>query len=131
MIINNINVKTKKCYETKITESSKELRIRSINKCQQRVESIKADTTLAEWNKLKQHGIYETELADIAIIAVAWAIHKDILVFNTNGQQSISPIYAINVEQYQGGTRNNSNPIITDHTLSHLTQSVRKMSQKP
>ena len=30
--------------------------------------------------------------ADIAIIAVAQAIHKDILVFNTNPEQSISPI---------------------------------------
>ena len=89
-IINN--VKSRKCYKTKITESSKELRIRSINKAQQEVESISciiADTTLAEWNKLKEHGIYETELADIAIIAVARAIHKDILVFNTNVQQSI------------------------------------------
>ena len=48
------------------------------------------------------------------------AIHIDILELNTNVQQSISPIYAINVEQYQGGTSNNLNPIILAYDVSHF-----------
>ena len=77
------------------------------------ISCIKANTTEAELNTLKKQGIYETELADIAIIAVARAIHKDILVFNTDAEQSISP------EEYEGGTRNNLNPIILAYDGSH------------
>ena len=70
-----------------MTESNRELRIRSITKAQQEVHlisCINTDTTLEEWNKLKQPGTYKTELADTAIIALARGIHKDILVFKTN-----------------------------------------------
>ena len=84
-IINNIL--NRQCFTIKITESDRELRIRRITKAQEEVHllsCIQIDTTLEEWNKLKQPGTYNTELADTAIVAVARAIHKDILVFNTN-----------------------------------------------
>ena len=66
---------------------------------------------------------------DIAIIAVARAIHKDILVFNTNAQQSISPIYTINAEEYEGGTRNNLKQIILAYDGSHY-ESLDTISEK-
>ena len=53
-IINND--KGRACYKTKIQESSKQLRIRSITKTQQEINSltfIKTNTTEAEWNTLK------------------------------------------------------------------------------
>ena len=92
-IINNIE--NRPCYTNKPTESDKDLRIRCITKAQQEahlIPCIKTDTTISEWNKLKQPGTYETELANTAIVAVARAIHKDILVFNTNNVISNSPI---------------------------------------
>ena len=71
-IINNIE--NRPFYTNKTTESDKDLRIRCITKAQQEahlIPCIKTDTTISEWNKLKQPGTYETELADTAIIAVA------------------------------------------------------------
>ena len=104
-IINNIL--NRQSFTIKITESDKELRIRCITKAQQEVHLIscmKIDTTIEEWNKLKQPGTYETELADTAVVAVARAIHKDILVFNTNNVISNSPIYVIDAEEYPKNT---------------------------
>ena len=37
-----------------------------------------------EWTKLKQPGIYNNDLADIALIAIARGIKKDQLIFNTD-----------------------------------------------
>ena len=78
-----------------MTESNRELRIRSITKAQQEVHlisCIKVDTTIEDWNRFKQTGTYKTELADTAIVAVARAMHKEILVFSTNNVISNSPI---------------------------------------
>ena len=109
------NVKGRGCYKTKIKESSKQLRTRSITKAQlkkQQLTFIRTNTTEAEWETLKKDGVYETELGDIAIIAVARAIHMDILIFNTNAEVSISPIETVNADEYEGGYRININPII-------------------
>ena len=64
-IINNIE--NRQCYTNKIKESGKDLRTRCITKAQQEahlIPCIKTDTTISEWNKLKQPGTYETEPAD-------------------------------------------------------------------
>ena len=103
------NIKGRACYKTKLKGSSKLLRIRSITKAQQEKDLltfIRTDTTEAEWDTLKKDRVYETELTDIAIIAVARAIHKDILVFNTNAEISMSLIETINADEYEGGSRN-------------------------
>ena len=41
------------------------------------------------------------------------------LVFNTNAELCISPIYTNNTEEYEGGTRNYLNPIILACDGSH------------
>ena len=56
-IINNIE--NRPFYTNKTTESDKDLRIRCITKAQQEahlIPCIKTDTTISEWNKLKQPG---------------------------------------------------------------------------
>ena len=37
-----------------------------------------------KWSQLKRKGVYETELGDLDLQAIAKGNHKDILVFNTN-----------------------------------------------
>ena len=69
---------------------------------------------------MKKDRVYETELGDIAIVAVVRAIHMDILIFNTNAEISMSPIETINADQYEGGYRNNINPIILAYDGSHF-----------
>ena len=66
-------------------------------------------------------------MADIAIIAVARAIHMDILVFNTNAEVSMSPIETINADKYEGGSRNNINSIILAYNGSHY-ESLKTLS---
>ena len=116
------NIKGRGCYKTKVKESSKQLRIRSITKAQLEkhlLTFIRTNTTEAEWETLKRDRVYETELGDIAIIAVARAIHMDILIFNTNAEVSISPIETVNADEYEGGSRTNINPIILAYNGSH------------
>ena len=69
---------------------------------------------------MKKDRVYETELGDIALVAVARAIHMDLLIFNTNAEISISPIETINADQYEGGYRININPIILAYNGSHF-----------
>ena len=80
---------------------------------------IRTNTNEAEWETLKKDRVYETELGDLAIKAVARAIHMDILVFNTNAEVSMSPIETINADKYEGGSRSNINPIILAYNGSH------------
>ena len=61
---------------------------------------------------MKKDRVYETELGDIALVAVARAIHMDILIFNTNAEISMSPIETVNADEYEGGYRTNIKPII-------------------
>ena len=82
-----------------VRENSKQLRVRSITEAQLEkhiLTFIRSDTTDAEWDHMKKDRVYETELGDIALVAVARAIHMDILIFNTNAEISISPIETIN-----------------------------------
>ena len=65
--------------------------------------------------------IDETELGDIGLVAVARAIHMDILIFNTNAEISISPIETVNADEYEGGYRTNINPIILAYNGPHYT----------
>ena len=67
-------------------------------------------------------------MADIAIIAVARAIHKDILVFKTNADISMSLIETINADEYEGDSRNNINPIILAYDGSHY-ESLETLSE--
>ena len=99
-----------------------EFRIKCITKAQDEaylIPCIRNDTTISEWNKLKQPGTYETELADTAVIAISREIHKDILIFNTNHTISNSPIYVIRAEEYPGVNRDNPNPIILVYNGSY------------
>ena len=81
---------------------------------------IRSDTTEAEWAHMKTDKVFETELGDIALVAAARAIHKDILVFNTNKHISISPIKIICADHYEGGYRNNENPILLAYNGIHF-----------
>ena len=83
------------------------------------IPCIKKDTAISKWNKLKRPGIYDKELADIAIIAIARGLNKDILIFNTNHNISHNPIYVIQAEEYPGGERDNPNPVILPYNGSH------------
>ena len=53
---------------------------------------------------MKKDRVYETELGDIALVAVVRAIHMDILIFNTNAEISLSPIKTVNADadEYEG-----------------------------
>ena len=76
---------------------------------------------------MKTDKIFKTELGDIALVAAARAIHKDILVFNTNKHISISPIEIICADHYGGGYRNNENPILLAYNGIHF-ESLETMS---
>ena len=54
------------------------------------------------------------------MVAVARAIHMDILIFNTNAEISILPIETINADQYEGVYRNDINPIILAYDGAHF-----------
>ena len=71
-------------------------------------------------------------MADIAIIAVARAIHKDILVFKTNADISMSPIETINADEYEGGSRNSINSIILayDGSRYELLETLSEVDDK-
>ena len=82
---------------------------------------IRSDTTEAEWAHMKTDKVFETELGDIALVAAARAIHKDILVFITNKHISISPIEIICADHYEGGTeitKTQYSSRTTEYTLS-------------
>ena len=76
---------------------------------------------------MKTDKVFETELGDIALVAAARAIHKNILVFNTNKRISISPIEMICADHYEGGYRNNKNPILLAYNGIHF-ESLETMS---
>ena len=85
----------RECFKSKTKETSKQLRIRSINLAQaqaHRLPFIESNTTEAEWNHIKKDKIYETKLGDICLVAAARSIKKDLLIFNTNKTISISPL---------------------------------------
>ena len=88
-IINNILGRG--CYKKKLRENSKQLRVRSITEAQLEkhiLTFIRSDTTDAEWDNMKKDRVYETELGDIALVAVARAIHMDIIIFDTKAKIS-------------------------------------------
>ena len=63
----------------------------------------------------------ETNLRDICLVAAARAIHKDILIFNTNKIISISPMTIICADLYEGGYKTDNNPIIMAYNGTHST----------
>ena len=69
---------------------------------------------------MKKDRVYETELGDIALVAVSRAIHMDILIFNTNADISISPVEIVSADQFEGGFRININPIILAYNGIHF-----------
>ena len=96
------NIENRTCFINKINESDSEFRIKCITKAQNEahlIPCIRKDTTISELNKLKQPGIYDTELADTDIIAISRGINKDILIFNTNHNISHTLIYVIRAEE--------------------------------
>ena len=65
-------------YKRKLRENSKQLRVRSITEAQLKqhiLTFIRSDTTDAELVHMKKDKVYETELGDIALVAVSRAIH--------------------------------------------------------
>ena len=60
---------------------------------------ITAHTTQADWDRIKQDKIYETELGDICIVAAARALNRDIMVFNTSKKTGLAPITLICAEE--------------------------------
>ena len=116
------NIANRICLINKVNESANQCRIRCITKAQNEahlIPCIRKDTAISEWNKLKQPGIYDTELADTAIIAISRGINKDILIFNTDHNISHTSIYVIRAEEYPGGKRDNPNPVILSYNGSH------------
>ena len=69
---------------------------------------------------MKKDRVYETELGDIALVAVARAIHIDILNFNTKAEISISPNETVNADQFKGRFRINIKPVILAYNGSHF-----------
>ena len=69
--------------------------------------------------------MFETNLGDICLVAAARAIHKDILIFNTN--KSISPMTIICADQYDGGYKTDNNPILMAYNGTHF-ESLETMS---
>ena len=61
--------------------------------------------------KLKRPGVYDTDLADITLVAIPRGCKKDVLFFNTNHNISHTQIYVVRAEEYQGGERDNPNPV--------------------
>ena len=119
-MINNILGRI--CFKKKLGETSKQLRVRSLTEAQNQLHLltfIESNTTEAEWAHMKTDKVFETKLGDICLVAAARAIHKDILVFNTNKHISISPIEIICADHYEGGYRNNENPIILAYKWIH------------
>ena len=76
---------------------------------------------------MKKDRVYETELGDIALVAVARAIHMDILIFDTNADISISPVEIVSADQFEGGFRININPIILVYNGIHF-ESLKTLS---
>ena len=62
-----------------------------------------------KWEQLKRKGVYETELGDSALQAIARGSKKDILVFNTSSRAH-SLIYVMTADNCPGGERDIYNP---------------------
>ena len=48
-----------------------------------------------EWEQLKQPYCYECPLGDFVLPAIAHCTRKDVLIFNTNADGSLDPIYVV------------------------------------
>ena len=71
--------------------------------------------------------MFETNLGDICLVAAARAIHKNILIFNTNKLISISPMTIICADHYEDGYITDNNPIILAYNGTHF-ESLETMS---
>ena len=81
-----------------------------------------------QWKELKIPGTYATELSDLAMVAIARGCHKDILIFNTD-KEAHSPIYTIRAEEYDGGIRDNINPVILAYNVHHYESLAPKTNE--
>ena len=120
-ILNNILGRI--CFKRKLGETSKQLRVRSLTEAQNQshlLTFIESNTTEAELAHMKTDKVFETKQGDICLVAAARAIHKDILVFNTNKHISISPIEIICADHYE-------NPILLAYNGIHC-ESLETMS---
>ena len=98
------NLLGRECFKSKTKETSKELRLRSLNAAQaqaQLLPFVESNTTEAEWTNIKK--VFETKLGDICLVAASMALKKDILIFNTNKIISISRMTLMGAEDYEGG----------------------------
>ena len=84
-----------------------------------------------EWAELKRPGIFDSELSYITMVAIARGSHKDILIVNID-HNAHSSIYVVRAEEYEGGERNNPNPVILAYNSSHyeLVKSYKKGTYK-
>ena len=71
--------------------------------------------------------MFETNLGDICLVAAARAIHKDILIFNTNKIISISTMTIICADQYDGGIKTDNNPILMAYNAVN-SETLEKVS---
>ena len=124
------NILGRICFKNKTKETSKQLRLRSLNAAQaqaQLLPFIESNTTEAEWTHIKKDKVFETKLGDICLVAASRAIKKDILIFNTNKIISISPMTLIGAEDYEGGQLTDNNPILMAYNGTHF-ESLETMS---
>ena len=93
------NAEDRICFINKIHESATDCRTRCVTQAQNEahmIPCIRKDIDMTDERVgLKQPGIYDTELADIALIAIAKGIKKTLLIFNSN-----NTIYVIRAEEY-------------------------------
>ena len=86
---------------------------------------IRDNTTEAEWETMKKDRVYETELGDIALVAVARAIHMDILILTQIQKYQFHP----SKQLMQMNTRGVIEP--TSTRLSWLTMACTTSHLKP
>ena len=117
------NILGRICFKNKTKETSKQLRLRSLNAAQaqaQLLPFIESNTTEAEWTHIKKDKLFETKLGDICLVAASRAIKKDLLIFNTNKTISISAMALIGAKDYEGGQLTDINPIVIGYNGTHF-----------
>ena len=103
-VLNNLNIR--QCFIKKIDKTTNEYRwewVTKLQKEQGQISIMDPDKyTIDDWEKFKTPGTYNTDIADLAMLAIARGCNKDILIFNTE-IGAHTPIYVLCAEDYEGG----------------------------
>ena len=76
------------------------------------------DQWMEGWETMKQPGIYEHHLGDLAVLGIAHCTKKDILIFNTSARAHY-PVYVIESSSLCGSPANTEIPICLGYDLTH------------